>query len=407
MTRKEYAGLNRQSIDCLIDNVLRELDAPKNRGKREQRPYPHFSMFMEENIAFAKLFGYDFNRCLTDAEFNLAQQLQNRLFCLEHLDGDWEFTPDVQAYPGLYFEYSLFGLEIGHTTEGVPLIQSDHPLTRDPDLSLIPPYSFETSGILPEFKALYEHQRRLAGDRVNVLFPAFVRSGLDIAIQLRGYENWIMDTIERPRFVQNLMQTIVEHRIAYTLDVAEYLGEPMPETVPMADDWVNIPYITPAIFEEFVLPYIQRLAVSHGSGCTFHTCGCQDGIVSLLAGIQGLRVYEASPWTSLDEVVAKIPADMPLSVVLHSNKHVLICNLDDVRSRLVEILTKTNGRDITIIAGGLQPLGEDHGALINRLHDFAAVAREVCCEYTVEMAKEERCLHEHKAGISIELLLPQ
>ena len=337
-------------------------------------------MGLEEPIAFCTLFGYDANRCLEDAQFNLAQQLRNRLFWIEHLDATLPVGSAVPAWAGGYVEYSLFGLGITLTPVGVPLIQDDHPMTRDPDTSLIPELDFRTSGLMPRVLPMHERQQELTAGRIDVSMPAFLRGGLDIAIQLRGYENWIMDTIDRPQFVHDLMQLIVDRRIAYTEALAEYLCEPVPDVAWLADDWVNIPFITPAMFQDFVLPYYQRLADHYGSVYNFHTCGCTDGVIEDIASIHNMEIFEFSAWTSLDEVLEKVPPHMPLLYSLNSNKHVLLPTLDEIRAHLRAVMQKTRGRKLLIQAGGLQPIHDDHQRDISRLHEFADIAWQVLAE---------------------------
>ena len=95
---------DRKTIPQLIDEVLVRVDSPENQKKTGPRTYPGFTMGLEEPIAFCTLFGYDANRCLEDAQFNLAQQLRNRLFWIEHLDATLPVGSAVPAWAGGYVE---------------------------------------------------------------------------------------------------------------------------------------------------------------------------------------------------------------------------------------------------------------------------------------------------------------
>ena len=378
--------INEDSVDRLIEMVIERVNAPENQAKK-LLSFPKYDMSMEEGIAFSKIFGFNFNRCLENPDFNVRQQLRNRLFCMDNLGGSSAFISDIPSYPGYYFEYSFFGIRVGYTAEGVPTLQDDHPVTREPAISLVPKFDFKSSGLLPLIRSSYERQRNVVGNRIKLVFPTFVRGCLDIAIQLRGYENWITDTLERPQFVHDLMQLIVDYRITSTEATYAYLGEPVPESVTLADDWVNIPFITPAMFDDFVLPYYQQLADHYGKITNFHTCGCQNQIIDSLKGIHGLQSFEVSPWTSLDLILEKVPAEMPLTIALHSNKHVLLPSPEEIRAHLYEILTKTVGRKITVLAGGLQPIHEDYNRDISRIREFAAIAHEVFSEFKTRVTE--------------------
>lgn len=372
----------KQNIRRLMDEVMERLASPENQRKVGPWVYPGFCMGVEDPIAFCKWMRYDFRRCLIDPEFSLAQQLRNKLFEIEHLDGTLPRNPAIPAWPGGYAEYSLFGIGIDFTSEGVPLLQDDHRIAASPDLSLVPGFDFKTSGQMPRILDYYNRQMELMGDGgVELALPTFLRGGLDIAIQLRGYENWIVDTIERPQFVHDLMQLIVDYRIAYTESLHEYLGKPAPETVGLADDWINIPFITPVMFEDFVLPYCQQIAEHYGGVTNVHTCGCQNGIVKQMASVSGLERFEFSGWTSVDLVVEQVPEDMPLIYSLKPNEHVLQASVQEIGDHLRLSLRKLRGRKVVIQAGGLQPIHEDYGQDIRRLHEFADAAWEALAEF--------------------------
>ena len=45
--------------------------------------------------------------------------------------------------------------------------------------------------------------------------PRWDRGPLDLAIQLRGYDNFVGDTMDRPEFVHALMRFLIEERIRW------------------------------------------------------------------------------------------------------------------------------------------------------------------------------------------------
>ena len=73
---------------------------------------------------------------------------------------------------------------------------------------------------------------------------------LDVCIQMRTYEAFIEDTLERPGFVHAILDRIAGERVAFNIARRGYLGEPAPQkaTCGIDDDWVYCPFISPAIF---------------------------------------------------------------------------------------------------------------------------------------------------------------
>jgi len=116
----------------------------------------------------------------------------------------------MPAWLGHYPEYTLLGLSVTFDSQGVPIIQTDHPLTRAPDLSLLQPIDFYTSGWMPRVLRWYDSLQRISAGRLNVTFNmTWWRGCLDLAVQLRGYDNLVNDMIERPGFVHDLMKFLV------------------------------------------------------------------------------------------------------------------------------------------------------------------------------------------------------
>ena len=174
------------TLDRLIDE-LKETAAGERNQARLNAPQPRITVGIENPIAWVRLFGYDPVRYFSDPHFHLEQYLRQALWCFHHLNDDTPLGTGVPCWLGHYPEYTFFGMTLGVRPHGGPELQTNHPLTRDPDLSLLPPVDFRTSGWMPRMLQWHEDLVALAAGRLEVGFFAWNRGCLDLAAQLRGY----------------------------------------------------------------------------------------------------------------------------------------------------------------------------------------------------------------------------
>jgi len=74
------------------------------------------------------------------------------------------------------------------------------------------------------------------------------------AVELRGFEQLILDTIENPSLVHRLLEQTTE----LTKQQASRLSA-IGCGVNLYESWATIPLITPALFEEYVVPYNRQV----------------------------------------------------------------------------------------------------------------------------------------------------
>jgi hypothetical protein len=361
-------------IADLSERVKQAVESERNRAKGKTQPA--IGVTLEEPIASALLFGYDVNRFFSDPSFYIEQSLRQKLWRWEHIDDDVPLTLDIPTWLGYYTEFTCVGLAVSFTAQGVPIVQTDHPLSRDPDLRLLEPVDFYSSGWMPRALRWYDDIYRLADGRVKVVFnTTWFRGCLDLAVQLRGYSNLMADTMERPTFVHNLLRFLVEQRCRWFDAYYRHFGLPV-EPVSIADDWINVPFITPRIFEEFVLPRYLEIEQYHGGITGIHSCGNQTPLHHLLLQIKSLRGLEVSPWTDLEQTLVNAPAAMPVGISLHPND-VLCATPEEMESKLRFITTACKGRKYGIHTSGLTPIRESSEDFSERIRTWLGVARKV------------------------------
>lgn len=361
------------SLDAAIEQVLALAATPANAAKRDA-PAPRFTVYLE-NIGWAQLFKYDVNRFYADAEFQLATTLRQRLFHWEHFADDTPLHAAVQATVGMYAEYTLFDMPVRHEPMGVPHIRSDHPMTRSPDLGLLTRHDFYTSGQMPELIRMWEDMTRLAEDRLDVSFPCWSRGPLDMAIQLRGYDGFVADTVERPQFVHDLMRFLVEERMRWWDERERFVG-PNPQAAGISDDWVNVPFISPRMFEDFCLPRYLELEQYHGAINRLHSCGDKSALVDLMLRIETLRSFEVNHWTPLGTMLERVPKDMHLAYAF-LNLDVLLGTEAEQEAKIRAVVDACAGRDYSLCGQALQQISADYGRDLAQIKQFIRAGRRV------------------------------
>ena len=362
-------------IAPLIARVQQAVASPRNIFRGKRKPACWFAL--EECIAWATLYDFDTNRYLGDPEFYFAQNLLQKLWRWDNFPGeDQPLSPDVPAWLGYYVEYSFIGLDVKFSPRGVPIIQDDPPLTRTPDLRLLKPVDFKTSGCIARMLRWHAQVTAAVAGRLNVPFAmGWTRGCLDLAVALRGYENFVSDIIERPQFAHDLLKWLVEQRCRWLEGYYRHFGlSPAPAFI--ADDWINIPFISPAMFADFVLPRYLEIEKFHGGLTHIHSCGNQAPIQKYLLEIKSLPNIEVSPWTDLAATLQNVPSSKKLVIALHPND-VLVATQAEMAGKLTFIRDACRGREYAITTSGLTPLSDDHQRFQNCIRTWVETGNQV------------------------------
>ena len=361
-------------IDALLDELTEKVNSPRNQAKKDIPP-PRFGIGIEGALGWGQLVGYDPVRYHSDPLYSFENQIREKIYHIDNFDDDSCIGTGVSASIGWYFEYTLFDMDVYYTPAGVPIIQEDHPMTRTPDLRLLKPFSFTETGQMPKAISFYEDMVEIAGDRVNVAFPAWWRGPLDLAIQLRGYSNFVLDAVERPEFLHDLMKYITDERMRWHDDYCKFLGTEI-AAASLADDWLNVPFISPSIFRDFVLPRYLDLERRHGGIGGIHACGNQTELQKYMLEIKSLHGFEVSPWTDLEQTLINLPQDKSIGIGL-PNTDVLLKTEAEMRPKLQWIKESCRGRSYGVSAGSLQKVHEDLDEDVERIKGFIHMAKEV------------------------------
>jgi uroporphyrinogen decarboxylase len=127
------------------------------------------------------------------------------------------------------------------------------------------------------------------GDRFRVFQIGF--SLFERAWTLRGMQNLLMDFIDHPEFVQELLNAIADYNIAQVKEAVKYDID----AVYFGDDWGQQRGLImgPKLWRKFIYPVLKRMyGVVHDAGKNvfIHSCGDVDELFDDLIGI-GLNCF--------------------------------------------------------------------------------------------------------------------
>ena len=379
MTENLFASPEAQEslarIGELIDRVKEAAASPQNQGRGQRHPYVTFAM--EEPMAWVRLWNLDTPRFYSDPFYYVETVLRQKLWRWDTFPQDTApMTLEIPASLSMYPEYTLLGMDLYFSPEGIPTIQTDHPMTKNPDMSLLKPVDFYNSGWMPRLLRWWDLVNRIIDSRLKVTNAMFWWRGcLDQAMQLRSYENLMMDIVERPQFVHDLLKFITEQRCRWWEAYNQHFDLPLKPT-DIGEDWLNIPFISPGFFRDFVLPRYLEIEAFHGGINSIHSCGDQTPLQRYFLEIKSLNNYEVSPWTNLDKSLVNLPASKKLMVGLHPNE-VLFTPPDQMEARLRGIAERCAGRSYDIGTSGLTPILESHEAFIQQVNTWLKIVHDV------------------------------
>ncbi len=141
----------------------------------------------------------------------------------------------------------------------------------------------------PRFFADIPAKLAAHGDRFRVFQIGF--SLYERAWTLRGIENLMIDFLDHPRFVRELMRAIADYNIAQVRKALEFEID----AVHFGDDWGQQRGLQmgPRLWHEFIYPELKRMyAVVRKAGkyVSIHSCGDVDELFEDLIGI-GLNCF--------------------------------------------------------------------------------------------------------------------
>ena len=208
----------------------------------------HIIIGAQSNDHTAYLAGVPTKRFFADAAtFVSSQLLVTEYYRLDTISNFWDVY-NIEA--------EALGQKIVYHPDGIPDADRTSPLIGVPsDLDhLLPPNPY-TSGRMPWVLEVNRNYLEVAGK----LDRAYFTSPFSLAVNIRGYENLMIDMFTRPAFVHRLFKFLCD-------DVLSPFIEAMRKDVGIPDllmdgrdAWASPPLISLEIMDEFVVAYTNRL----------------------------------------------------------------------------------------------------------------------------------------------------
>jgi uroporphyrinogen-III decarboxylase len=323
-----------------------------------------FTVELEPDL-WARIFGFNIETYMTDARVFLENFLRMMIYRFVSFR---DFTPIELTIPmtyGVVMESSLFGAEPIFKADQAPWVAREPRLRVCRDLERMRSPDFYRSGIMPLVHRMYGELVDLAEGQMDIIFPRWIRSPFGLATQLRGFENILTDFYLNPQFVRDLMRFLTDAQKAWETERAAFTGTPIIPAI-LANDEVNCPALSAALYEDFILPFEVELShFYHGIGY-WHSCGNTTELVPSIAKIPGLEVFHIGPWTNEKTARDAMANGTAFEKCLHPVEDVYRATPQEMAQRLDGIRASLDGTSYTVRADGFEPMNgmeRDLGAI--------------------------------------------
>jgi uroporphyrinogen-III decarboxylase len=227
--------------------------------------------------------------------------LEMKCFHAQHFKDDTYIDKQYRLLIATTLEGSLMGVPILYTKSGHPWLDYNNPPLKDyEDINHLKIPNFYTSGEMSKIIRFYEEQQKFLDDDFLLKFPDWIMGPFGVAALLRGFDKLLMDMVLEPEFVKSLFKIILDSRKSWQRQLDQYLG--IQRTCGLlGNDDVNCPTLSPALYDEFLLPLEKELCEYYGKIFYWHSCGNTTKLVSSISEIPVLELFHCGPWTGVEE----------------------------------------------------------------------------------------------------------
>ena len=283
----------------------------------------------------------------------------------------------VRAFPELVRGW---GVDLAWTSPDDELgAQTYDPPFRDGiDMNMLtkPVYAWD----MEEIDARICRAEDLTGGLLTV-FPEYKYQDyapFDIAVEMRGMENLLMDVITDPGPVKELLTFITSSLEEYERIRSEqglisvfpgdkavqqygfrvhcaHLASDFDKRAPeLRDEWIYISAETsaglgPDRYAEFVHPFSRRLAAPYSEKTVYyHGCECLDRKIEIIKDLPNMRRFHVSPWSSVEKAAETFQGSMVLEVHDHPGKTFFSSDRNEMKKPIEELIKQAEGHPMDI-----------------------------------------------------------
>lgn len=335
-----------------------------------------------DRMQWSRMLGFDIQRYYTDPLYYLRWTLEINLYRFKHFPDDTPLTRSVPIFLSVAMEPNFFGVPILYSDQHEPLFTSEGAVVRERgDLGKLRVPDFQQCGLMPLARRFYDTIRETAPDELMIEFPVWLRGPFGVACGIRGMQALLVDMIDDPPLVHELLALTVESRKEFTgvrrgiMGNKEFYHESAENS--MANDEVSIPIVSPALCNEFIFPYEQQLEEFYGGIHWWHSCGNKTPLVpSIKEAFNSVEFVDFALWADdLLEAVRLLNDSIPFHVRPHARD---ICERSEevTRNSIEGIFSICRGMNFALRVDGFQPERPtlDHVAIMQR---YLRLARSV------------------------------
>jgi uroporphyrinogen-III decarboxylase len=330
-----------------------------------------------QNTFWCNLLNFSLVDYFNDPDVFLEKYLEIVISRYNFFKDDIFVSPSVRMWMGSGYEASLFGLRVKFSDKQDPWADFTPVIEDETLLAKMKIPDFYTSGQMPTAIKMYETVSKIVGDDFEVYFPEWNRSVFGLATYLRGYSNLLIDMVTNPDFTHQLFRFIVDsHKVWYN-QYCDYFKKPMPK-VNLFNDEVNCPSLSPALYEEFVLPYEIELSEFHNGLHYWHSCGNVTELLPLLQKIPRVALFHVGPWTDVAKAAKFFGQQTPLEICMDPQRDILDATPEQITEKIKYIdrtCRQNNVVGFTIRASAINYTGGNINTDLNKVSNWLSTAR--------------------------------
>lgn len=267
----------------------------------------HWTIIIEPEVA-TEYAGTKLGDYFTNPEVRVATELKSREIFHDLFDYG---TPDMNSIgspPLFYTCASVLGAEIIFPEDSSPMIK-DRVIKDLQDIKNLKRVNIDdiaSSGYVPYLINDYEYLKtKMAETGIVPTFSLPGQSPLGTAILLRGIDIFT-DIVDHPLAIKDLLEVVTETAIQIIRFEERFTGKKR-DSLGMDDDYGGL--VSPEIYEEFNLPYMQKIYDEFGKKARFlHSETLGKEHLRFLRRI-GITNYDA--WPTRNLTVKDVKTELP------------------------------------------------------------------------------------------------
>lgn len=322
---------------------------------------------------------YDLEEVFTEPKVFLDFQLARKIAQFQWLPEDTYLDNDIFVYLGTVFEPSLFGVSVHYSHDGNPAVVPEPVIKSKSDLVGRPIPDFYQSGLMPVAHRMWEEISELVGERLNVRFVEWLRSPFGVAIDIRGFQNLLLDMLGDPGFFHDILDYVVESQIAWYDDWSKLLGK-QPEGISLFNDEIDGNILSIKHYKENIFRHEKALNDAFGLLTYYHSCGDLTPMMSQIERLPRIRMLDLGPYTDKPGALQALGKEFLFEIRVHPERDLLRTSRSKMRrvlQRHVRTCERFGVGAITMRASGMQPIFPNAWDVIVKVREWIDEMRSI------------------------------